>query len=241
MMAPACRSTGMSPVYLLPRRGPKGAPGARAAPCPARPARPGTSPARARREIGTSATVCRRGSATATATVPTGLAGVPPSGPAMPVMPTPMSAPDAARMPSAMARATGSLTAPCASSSAGVHAQHPGLDVVGVGHDGVTDVARAARHVGQPRRHQAARAGFGRRHGQTPRRQQLADDFLQALAVHAEDVGAEQASDLAWPPPTTARAPLPRTGGAPTGAARSGRARPGSSRRSAVSCALHSR
>jgi hypothetical protein len=50
----------------------------------------------------------------AIAMVPTGLSGVPPSGPAMPVTPMPMSAPDLDRIPSAMAAATGSLTAPCA-------------------------------------------------------------------------------------------------------------------------------
>ena len=55
----------------------------------------------------------------ARATVPTGLASVPPSGPAMPVMPMPTSAPLRARMPAAIACATGSLTAPCVSRSAG--------------------------------------------------------------------------------------------------------------------------
>ena len=57
--------------------------------------------------------------ATAMATVPTGFCGVPPVGPAMPVMPTPIDEPVLARTPSASAAATGSLTAPCAAISSG--------------------------------------------------------------------------------------------------------------------------
>ena len=56
--------------------------------------------------------------ASATATVPTGFSAVPPVGPAIPVMPTPRSAPARYRMPSAIARATGSLTAPWAARTA---------------------------------------------------------------------------------------------------------------------------
>ena len=47
-------------------------------------------------------------------TVPTGFSAVPPSGPAIPVTPTPMSTRERDLMPSAIAVATGSLTAPCA-------------------------------------------------------------------------------------------------------------------------------
>src|SRR5581483_6180479 len=46
-------------------------------------------------------------------TVPTGFSGVPPSGPAMPVIDAAQVAPDLRRAPSAIARTTGSLTAPC--------------------------------------------------------------------------------------------------------------------------------
>src|SRR5207253_228994 len=49
----------------------------------------------------------------AMATVPTGFSAVPPPGPAMPVTPTPTSTPARDRMPSAIACATNSLTAPC--------------------------------------------------------------------------------------------------------------------------------
>ena len=51
------------------------------------------------------------------------LGGLPPPGPATPVTATAMSACECASAPSAMARATGSLTAPCAASSSR-HAQH---------------------------------------------------------------------------------------------------------------------
>jgi hypothetical protein len=45
-------------------------------------------------------------------TVPTGLALLPPSGPAIPLVATAKSAPARAKAPAAMAAATGSLTAP---------------------------------------------------------------------------------------------------------------------------------
>ena len=61
----------------------------------------------------------RRGPATEKQTWPTGLASVPPPGPATPVMPTPMSAPSRARAPSASASATSVDTAPTRSMSAG--------------------------------------------------------------------------------------------------------------------------
>ncbi len=64
-------------------------------------------------------TMAASGDETAIATVPTGFCGVPPPGPAIPVIPTPMLAPVRARIPSARATATGSLTAPCAAMSPG--------------------------------------------------------------------------------------------------------------------------
>ena len=53
------------------------------------------------------------GRATANHTVPTGFSSVPPPGPAMPVTETAMSTPSRCSAPSAIARATASLTAPC--------------------------------------------------------------------------------------------------------------------------------
>ena len=55
--------------------------------------------ARGRRRTETSARAPRVGMTTAIATVPTGFSGVPPPGPAMPVMPTPTSVPARARCP----------------------------------------------------------------------------------------------------------------------------------------------
>ena len=56
--------------------------------------------------------------AVASHTVPTGLSGVPPPGPAMPVTATAKLAGERASAPSAIARATSALTAPCAAISA---------------------------------------------------------------------------------------------------------------------------
>src|SRR5262245_57073974 len=58
------------------------------------------------------------GTAAAMYTVPTGFAGVPPSGPAMPVTAIPHGEPDMRQMPAAIASATGALTAPCSRSIA---------------------------------------------------------------------------------------------------------------------------
>ena len=51
-------------------------------------------------------------------TVPIGFSTLPPSGPAIPVIPIPSSAPAFSRAPRARASATFALTAPCASRSA---------------------------------------------------------------------------------------------------------------------------
>jgi len=57
-------------------------------------------------------TMVRRGEAAAMKTSPTGFSGVPPEGPAMPVVATAKVASRLRRMPCAMALATGALTAP---------------------------------------------------------------------------------------------------------------------------------
>src|SRR5262245_9275389 len=58
------------------------------------------------------------GTAAAMNTVPTGLVGVPPSGPAIPVPAIPHGDPEIRQMPAAIASATGALTAPCSRSRA---------------------------------------------------------------------------------------------------------------------------
>ena len=70
-----------------------------------------------------------------------------PSGPAMPVVATARSAPKRARAPSAIARATGSDTAPCSREHALGHAEQRRLGVVRVGDDAALEVRRRARHV----------------------------------------------------------------------------------------------
>jgi hypothetical protein len=60
-----------------------------------------------------------RAHADAIATMPTGFSGVPPPGPATPVMPTARSLRAMRAIALAMASATGSLTAPCAAMSEG--------------------------------------------------------------------------------------------------------------------------
>src|SRR5580692_4128946 len=60
-----------------------------------------------------------RSSAKPTWTKPTGFSGVPPPGPAIPVIPTPSVAPARFRMPSARARAASGLTAPFDSINSG--------------------------------------------------------------------------------------------------------------------------
>ena len=64
-------------------------------------------------------TVTPSASRTQNQTVPTGFSGVPPSGPATPVIATAVSAPNRSTAPSAIASATSCDTAPCASMSAG--------------------------------------------------------------------------------------------------------------------------
>ena len=60
------------------------------------------------------------GPSTATYTVPTGFCGVPPPGPAIPVVASPQSVPNMRRTPLAIARATSALTAPWAVSAWGL-------------------------------------------------------------------------------------------------------------------------
>ena len=94
-------------------------------------------------------------SASARCTRPTGFASLPPPGPEMPVVATARSAPKRARAPSAIARATGSDTAPCSREQRLGHAEQRALRGVGVGHDAAQEVVRRAGHVGELRRRRA--------------------------------------------------------------------------------------
>ena len=87
---------------------------------------------------------------------------VPPPGPATPVTDTARSAPERARAPAAMARATGSLTAPWPSRASHEHAQHLALGLVGIGDEGALDDVGRARDRRQGGGDQAAGAGLWR-------------------------------------------------------------------------------
>ena len=94
-------------------------------------------------------------------TVPTGFSSVPPPGPATPVIAIPTRAPVAARTPVAIARTTGSLTAPCSRRSSFGTPSSSMLHVVRVrDHATQHDVARAGNR-GEARAEQAAGAALG--------------------------------------------------------------------------------
>ena len=101
--------------------------------------------------------------ATHTQTVPTGFSGVPPSGPAMPVIPTPIDGAEPPRGARRPAPPPPPATRPrrAAISSAGTPAMRH-LRLVRVHDHAAEHVGRRARPVGQPRRHQPARARLGR-------------------------------------------------------------------------------
>ncbi len=95
-------------------------------------------------------------------TVPTGLPGSAPPGPAMPVTDTATSASSSRRAPWAMARAVSALTAPCRSSVSRGTPRTLVLHVVHVAHHAAAHRLRAARHAGEHGGYQAAREALGR-------------------------------------------------------------------------------
>ena len=145
-----------------------------ASPPPVRPDRPRPRSRRRSRCIATvverSRTSARRPAAAAPASAarrrarrrrsrrsPTGLSAVPPSGPAMPVIPTPTSAPKRAIAPSASAAATSGETAPWRSISAASTPASAVLAAFGVDDQAAEHVRRGARALGQPAGQQARR------------------------------------------------------------------------------------
>lgn len=84
------------------------------------------------------------GADTAIQTVPTGLSGVPPEGPATPVVAMPYMAPVARRTPSAICSATGRLTGSEALQIAPVYAEQRALHVVRVCYHAAPKVVRGA-------------------------------------------------------------------------------------------------
>ena len=98
-------------------------------------------------------------------TVPTGLSGVPPSGPAMPVVgEADVGAADARARRCAISSAVSSLTAPCCVERRALHAEHLLLHLVGVGDDVAEEIGGAAGDVGEAMADEAAGARLG--HGE---------------------------------------------------------------------------
>ena len=112
---------------------------------------------------------CPSGPATQRCTVPTGFSGVPPPGPATPVIPTPTSAPNRARAPSARATATSGLTAPCSASDLGRDVEQLLLGRVRVGGHPAQHPGRRPGPLGQPGGQQTAGAGLRRWRRSAPR------------------------------------------------------------------------
>ena len=94
-------------------------------------------------------------------TVPTGLSGEPPVGPAIPVMANEIMALELSRAPVAISAAVSSLTAPMSARVSGRDAEHFDLGIVGVGDEAAVEPGRTSGrvsdHLGRP----ATGAGFG--------------------------------------------------------------------------------
>ncbi len=127
-------------------------------------------------------------SETATNTVPTGFWSVPPEGPAIPVVDTPMSVPLAFLTPSAMRTATSLLTAPCCLMTIFGHTQQLRFRAVAVRDNAALEVRRASRDVGDPVGHEAARERLGHADRELFLREQRADHPLEGVLVVSEDV-----------------------------------------------------
>jgi len=92
--------------------------------------------------------------------VPTGLSGVPPSGPATPLTAMAMSPPNRSSAPAAISRTTASLTAPASARRLRIHAEQPCLERVVVDDGATEEPAGTARQVGTGLGDPAAGAGF---------------------------------------------------------------------------------
>ena len=116
-------------------------------------------------------------------------------GPAKPVVATPRSVPNLARTPSAIARATGSLTAPNFASSSRRHAEFAVLHLVGVRHHAAAEVVAGPGHQADAVRHQPAGDALRRRQRLPLLVQQPHDHVLQFLVLDAEHEVAEPLAD----------------------------------------------
>ena len=139
----------------------------------ARPHRPAPSgppppprrpPPRGRRRSGAPGSRCPAAPRPRRRPGPTGLRAVAPLGPAIPVVETAMSAPNARRAPSAIARAHSSLTAPTDSNTPAGTPSSDSFASVRIGDDAAQEVGGAAGHGGDPVGDLPAGAGLGGRH-----------------------------------------------------------------------------
>ena len=103
--------------------------------------------------------------------------------------------PNRARTPSAIARATGSLTAPKLLEQFRRHAEFPVLHLVGVRHHAAAEEVARAGHEADAVRDQPAGDALGRRQRLLLLVQQPHDRVLQFLVLDAEDQFAEPLAD----------------------------------------------
>ena len=120
--------------------------------------------------------------ATAKCTRPTGLPGVAPPGPAMPVIDTARSTPARSSAPTAIAVAVSLLTAPKVASVVGFDAEHRALGFVGIGDEAAVDHVGGAGDIGQRAGDEAAGAGFRRGNRQPRIRQRSSSERERARA-----------------------------------------------------------
>ena len=127
------------------------------------------------------------GPATHKCTRPTGFSALPPPGPAIPVMPTPMSAPQPG--PGPLGQRAGDLGADRADplDQLGRHTGQIMFGLVGIDHQSAQHVGRRAGQIGQPAGEQAGRARLGGRDGQFPGEQRVGDDLVDRAPVERED------------------------------------------------------
>ena len=76
------------------------------------------------------------------------------------------------------------------------HAEQIGLRLIAVDDNAAIDVVGAARHLGQPRHHEASGARLGCRNPESAAAQQLPHHLLHRLALRAEQIAAERRADL---------------------------------------------
>ena len=123
---------------------------------------------------------------------PTGFSGVPPPGPATPVVETATSAPSRFRTPSAIASAVSAETEqPLALEHPGRNAELSLLDRVRVGDDRPEDDVARPGHRRQSAADEPARARLGGREAISARATEVEDELLDRAFVVGEELAVE--------------------------------------------------